>query len=95
MSHAAGKIFGNKEMRLLMLGLDAAGKTSELACHCVIPRAVLKDAPVSSSHPLQAQVEPVCHDYSYRCVFIVLEHSMGRRLTLMFRDVQSVLTWRR
>ena len=25
---AAGKIFGNKEMRLLMLGLDAAGKTS-------------------------------------------------------------------
>lgn len=24
----AGKIFGNKEMRLLMLGLDAAGKTS-------------------------------------------------------------------
>ena len=24
-----GKIFGNKEMRLLMLGLDAAGKTSE------------------------------------------------------------------
>jgi hypothetical protein len=25
------KIFGSKEMRLLMLGLDAAGKTSE--CH--------------------------------------------------------------
>jgi len=25
-----GKIFGSKEMRLLMLGLDAAGKTSEL-----------------------------------------------------------------
>ena len=24
----AGKLFGNKEMRLLMLGLDAAGKTS-------------------------------------------------------------------
>ena len=23
-----GKLFGNKEMRLLMLGLDAAGKTS-------------------------------------------------------------------
>ena len=23
-----GKIFGSKEMRLLMLGLDAAGKTS-------------------------------------------------------------------
>jgi hypothetical protein len=24
----AGKLFGNKEMRILMLGLDAAGKTS-------------------------------------------------------------------
>lgn len=24
-----GKIFGNREMRILMLGLDAAGKTSE------------------------------------------------------------------
>jgi hypothetical protein len=24
-----GKLFGNKEMRLLMLGLDAAGKTSQ------------------------------------------------------------------
>lgn len=28
LSKAMGKIFGNKEMRLLMLGLDAAGKTS-------------------------------------------------------------------
>ena len=25
----SGKLFGNKEMRLLMLGLDAAGKTSQ------------------------------------------------------------------
>ena len=24
-----GKLFGNKEMRILMLGLDAAGKTSK------------------------------------------------------------------
>lgn len=30
LSKAMGKIFGNKEMRILMLGLDAAGKTSEL-----------------------------------------------------------------
>jgi ADP-ribosylation factor protein 6 len=29
LSKAMGKIFGNKEMRILMLGLDAAGKTSE------------------------------------------------------------------
>ena len=27
-SKVMGKIFGSKEMRLLMLGLDAAGKTS-------------------------------------------------------------------
>jgi ADP-ribosylation factor 6 len=27
------KIFGNKEMRLLMLGLDAAGKTSAYPHH--------------------------------------------------------------
>ena len=29
MSKIMGKIFGSKEMRLLMLGLDAAGKTSK------------------------------------------------------------------
>lgn len=28
-SKLMGKIFGSKEMRILMLGLDAAGKTSE------------------------------------------------------------------
>lgn len=30
-SKIMGKIFGTKEMRILMLGLDAAGKTSESA----------------------------------------------------------------
>lgn len=30
MGKLLSKIFGNKEMRILMLGLDAAGKTSEL-----------------------------------------------------------------
>jgi ADP-ribosylation factor protein 6 len=29
-SKMMAKIFGSKEMRLLMLGLDAAGKTSEI-----------------------------------------------------------------
>jgi len=35
MGKLLSKIFGNKEMRILMLGLDAAGKTSilwNLAC---------------------------------------------------------------
>ena len=30
LSKMMGKIFGSKEMRLLMLGLDAAGKTTIL-----------------------------------------------------------------
>ena len=34
-SKIMGKIFGSKEMRLLMLGLDAAGKTS--TCSPVLP----------------------------------------------------------
>lgn len=29
MAMLPGRLFGNKEMRLLMLGLDAAGKTSK------------------------------------------------------------------
>jgi len=32
-SKMMAKIFGSKEMRLLMLGLDAAGKTSKYALH--------------------------------------------------------------
>ena len=37
-SKMMGKIFGSKEMRLLMLGLDAAGKTSNstLTRDCVL-----------------------------------------------------------
>jgi GTPase SAR1 family protein len=31
LSRSLAKIFGSKEMRLLMLGLDAAGKTSTSA----------------------------------------------------------------
>jgi len=35
MGKLLSKIFGNKEMRILMLGLDAAGKTSILICSCI------------------------------------------------------------
>ena len=65
-----GKIFGNKEMRLLMLGLDAAGKTSE--CITVIRSrfcSMLKGTP--RSDPLQAQIKPICHHHSYRFVPLV------------------------
>jgi ADP-ribosylation factor protein 6 len=33
-SKMMAKVFGSKEMRLLMLGLDAAGKTSECFLPC-------------------------------------------------------------
>jgi hypothetical protein len=36
-----GKLFGNKEMRILMLGLDAAGKTSGLHWMRFLPVAIL------------------------------------------------------
>ena len=61
--YCAGKIFGNKEMRLLMLGLDAAGKTSE----SIFPRCdPFLDCP--SSNSLQTQAESICDDDTYRCV---------------------------
>lgn len=64
------KIFGNKEMRLLMLGLDAAGKTSNcLPFSCVIQHC----SPVHlTSHPLQTKVEPVCDYNPYRCPHPIL-----------------------
>jgi len=64
LSSGLGKIFGNKEMRLLMLGLDAAGKTSKP------PPFVLHFdwAHPRLSYPLQTQVEPICDYHSHRCV---------------------------
>ena len=63
MLYCAGKIFGNKEMRLLMLGLDAAGKTSESMLPIYDP---FLECP--SSNSLQTQVESISDDYTYRYV---------------------------
>lgn len=41
-SKMMAKIFGSKEMRLLMLGLDAAGKTSTLSLPYLL--SALRDA---------------------------------------------------
>lgn len=49
LSKALGRLFGSKEMRLLMLGLDAAGKTSMLSF----------PAPLSLSQ-LTASSKPSC-----------------------------------
>jgi hypothetical protein len=63
-SKSLSKIFGTKEMRLLMLGLDAAGKTSQPK-YLLVPDAggLLM---VRTSDPLQAQTEPRCH-YHTNC----------------------------
>jgi hypothetical protein len=50
-------------MRLLMLGLDAAGKTSETMLPIYDP---FLDCP--SSNSLQTQVESICDNDTYRCV---------------------------
>jgi hypothetical protein len=47
----SGKVFGNKEMRLLMLGLDAAGKTSQYTTF-IISRCFHAEW---DSYPLQAE----------------------------------------
>jgi ADP-ribosylation factor family len=41
MGKLLSKIFGNKEMRILMLGLDAAGKTSILFIPTAAARATI------------------------------------------------------
>ena len=42
MGAAFRKLFGKKDMRILMLGLDAAGKTSILVLNCAVLFKVLQ-----------------------------------------------------
>jgi hypothetical protein len=58
-SKMMGKIFGTKEMRILMLGLDAAGKTSmDAHTACLSLRSKLTGA----SYSLQIETQqPGCH----------------------------------
>lgn len=53
-----------------MLGLDAAGKTSE--CHAALSPAGVRCSKTRSitSHPIQAQAEPVRHDHPDWCVYL-------------------------
>ncbi len=62
--NAAAKLFSNKEMRLLMLGLDAAGKTSACFSHLfIIDVYSLADR---RSYSVQAEVEPIRHNHPDR-----------------------------
>lgn len=66
MGKILSKIFGNKEMRILMLGLDAAGKTSKLFLQDTLP--VISNPKLSSpfhSHFVQAEARPICNNHSH------------------------------
>ncbi|KAH8626429.1 ARF/SAR superfamily [Alternaria alternata] len=61
-SKMMAKVFGSKEMRLLMLGLDAAGKTSMLPPL----RAIAPIIANSPSYPIQAQARPRRNHHPHR-----------------------------
>ena len=55
MGKLLSKIFGNKEMRILMLGLDAAGKTSILLNVACFSLLMTVESPVSNHAKFQAK----------------------------------------
>lgn len=61
-----GKIFGSREMRLLMLGLDAAGKTSKQHGASFLGSCKCNPGLTFASHPLQTQTQPGRDYDSYR-----------------------------
>jgi hypothetical protein len=75
-SYHSGKLFGNKEMRLLMLGLDAAGKTSTFL---LLRSAMHHPHSAPSSHSLQAKAQPVRHYYPNGYVFLfIVRQGVGK-----------------
>lgn len=68
------KLFSNKEMRLLMLGLDAAGKTSGWTAF--LSRYLCPERPRSDL--IQAQTKPVRNDHPDRFVAHTLSSSQAR-----------------
>jgi hypothetical protein len=57
-SKMMGKIFGSKEMRLLMLGLDAAGKTSELLLTLRLEGSVVEWSHALTSASIAGSISP-------------------------------------
>lgn len=69
MSKIMGKIFGTKEMRILMLGLDAAGKTSKFAPRLCVDSLTMAMWKLTQcvSNPLQIEAhQSGRHHYPYR-----------------------------
>lgn len=63
-SRMMAKIFGTKEMRLLMLGLDAAGKTS-MRVEDIWNTGAWTNTSLRDSHSLQAQAESRSHNNTH------------------------------
>lgn len=58
MGKLLSKIFGNKEMRILMLGLDAAGKTSKKKIQ-IKKKLLINFFFVISSYFIQTKTRPI------------------------------------
>ena len=70
MGKILSKIFGNKEMRILMLGLDAAGKTSEIKNFMSCQIAYLTTCNYyflfsKKSNTVQVEIRTVSHNNSH------------------------------
>lgn len=71
MGKLLSKIFGNKEIRILMLGLDAAGKTCKLMSYatlCFDEHFITYSVNSLSdiSNPLQIKTWTICDHHSHR-----------------------------
>ena len=66
MGKLLSKIFGNREMRILMLGLDAAGKTS-----------IFAERNSSCSHYLQLHVLDLKSIYQQECIHVAINNFLS------------------
>lgn len=64
MGKLLSKIFGNKEMRILMLGLDAAGKTSKYSIDNAFEHVELMANFLLNSNSLQTEAGPIGDHHS-------------------------------
>lgn len=83
-----GKLFSNKEMRLLMLGLDAAGKTSKYLVMVLLTKHAANIL-FSRSNSIQTQTQPICENDCNRNVHPLEFGTATDRTTVGF-NVETV-----